>query len=133
LGWHGRGMASVNKTRLHCVNRMGKTHFKPLAARHGRGLLCVNRPLSAIFVASPHTQTSHPSTNVETTDHKLIKSKYFGSIFVFISLILTPPQLNTFRIKYKKMSLVFSHLTSSHGRRNGIVSDEQLKRSVKEH
>ena len=35
--WHGRGMASVNQTRPHCVNQMGKTHSKPLAARHGRG------------------------------------------------------------------------------------------------
>ena len=35
--WHGRGLASVNQTRLHCVNQMGKTHSKPLAARHGRG------------------------------------------------------------------------------------------------
>jgi hypothetical protein len=35
--WHGRGMASMNQTRPHCVNEMGKTHFKPLAARHGRG------------------------------------------------------------------------------------------------
>jgi hypothetical protein len=52
--WHGRGMASVNKTRPHCVIQMGKTHSKPLAARHGRGtawaqqghgMLCVNRPL----------------------------------------------------------------------------------------
>ena len=52
--WHGRGMASVNQTRPHCVNQMGKTHSKPLAARHGResawarhgnGKLCVNRPL----------------------------------------------------------------------------------------
>jgi hypothetical protein len=53
---HGRGMASVNQTRPCCVNQMGKTHSKPLAARHGRGMawawhghgmLCVNRPLSA--------------------------------------------------------------------------------------
>ena len=36
--WHGRGMASVNQTRPHCVNQMGKTHSKPLAARHGRGM-----------------------------------------------------------------------------------------------
>jgi hypothetical protein len=52
--WHGRGMTSVNQTRPHCVNQMGKTHSKPLAARHGRGTawawhghgtLCVNRPL----------------------------------------------------------------------------------------
>jgi len=30
-------MASVNQTRPHCVNQMGKTHSIPLAARHGRG------------------------------------------------------------------------------------------------
>ena len=35
--WHGHGMASVNHTRPHCVNQMGKTHSKPLAARHGMG------------------------------------------------------------------------------------------------
>ena len=27
-------MASVNQTRPHCVNQMGKTNSKPLAARH---------------------------------------------------------------------------------------------------
>ena len=52
--WHGHGMASVNQTRLQCINQMGKTHSKPLAvqhgrstvwARHGHGRLCVNRPL----------------------------------------------------------------------------------------
>jgi hypothetical protein len=51
---HEHGLASVNQTRPHCVNQMGKTHSKPLAARHGRGTafvrhgygkLCVNRPL----------------------------------------------------------------------------------------
>ena len=35
MAW--RGMASVNQTRPHCVNQMGKAHTKPLAARHGRG------------------------------------------------------------------------------------------------
>ena len=30
-------MASVNQTLPHCVNQMGKTHPKPLAARHGKG------------------------------------------------------------------------------------------------
>jgi hypothetical protein len=52
---HGHGMASVNQTRPHCVNKMGKTHSKALAARHGRGkawarhghgMLCENRPLN---------------------------------------------------------------------------------------
>ena len=35
---HGHGMASMNQTRPHCVNQMGMTHSKPLAARHGRGM-----------------------------------------------------------------------------------------------
>ena len=35
--WNGRGMTSVNQTRPHYVNQMGKTHSKPLAARHVRG------------------------------------------------------------------------------------------------
>jgi len=34
--WHGSGMASVNQTRPHCVNQMGKTDSKLLAARHSR-------------------------------------------------------------------------------------------------
>jgi len=33
---HGHGMVFVNQTRSHCVNQMGKTQYKPLAARHGR-------------------------------------------------------------------------------------------------
>jgi hypothetical protein len=33
----GHGMESVNQTRPHCVNQIGKTHTKPLAKRHGRG------------------------------------------------------------------------------------------------
>jgi len=36
--WHGQSMARLNQTRPHCVNQMGKTHSKPLAARHGRGM-----------------------------------------------------------------------------------------------
>ena len=41
--WHGHGMASVNQTRPHWVNQMGKTHYKPLAARHGMGTACYVR------------------------------------------------------------------------------------------
>jgi hypothetical protein len=41
---HGHGTASVNQTRPHCVNQMGKIHSKPLAARHGHGMLCVKDP-----------------------------------------------------------------------------------------
>ena len=56
--WHGHGMENVNQTWPHCVNKMGKTNSKLLAARHGRGtawarhgngMLCVNRPLTSLF------------------------------------------------------------------------------------
>ena len=36
--WHGHGKANVNQTRPPCVNQMGKTQSKHLAARHGRGI-----------------------------------------------------------------------------------------------
>ena len=65
LAW-GHGMASVNQTRPHYVNQIGKTYSKPLAAWHGRGtawarhgndMLCVNRPLhhrgTAVFWPLP--------------------------------------------------------------------------------
>jgi hypothetical protein len=35
VAWHGLEMACVNQTRPHCVNQMGKTQSKPLAAGHG--------------------------------------------------------------------------------------------------
>jgi len=43
--WYGRGMASVNQTRPHCVNQMGKTHSKSFAARHGRGMAWVRHAM----------------------------------------------------------------------------------------
>ena len=64
--WHGHGMASVNQTRPHCVNQMGKTHCKPLAARHGQGtawarhehcMLCVCE--SAFTARSEGVNKSH--------------------------------------------------------------------------
>jgi hypothetical protein len=45
--WSEHGMASVNHTRPHYINQMGKTHSRPLAARHGHGMLCVNQPLGS--------------------------------------------------------------------------------------
>ena len=38
-------MASVNQTRSHCVNQTGKTHSKPLAARHGMGAASARRAM----------------------------------------------------------------------------------------
>ena len=43
--WHWYGMASVNQTRSHCVNQMGKTLSKPLTAWHGRGTAWARRGL----------------------------------------------------------------------------------------
>jgi len=54
--WYGRGMASVNQTRPHCVNQMGKTHSKPLAAQHGRGMLCVNLPIQCTDYKTPQLE-----------------------------------------------------------------------------
>ena len=34
---HGCGMESANQKRPHCVNQVGKTYSKLLAARHDRG------------------------------------------------------------------------------------------------
>jgi hypothetical protein len=48
---HRSGMTCVYQTRPHCVNQMGKTQPRPLAAwhgrrtawaRHGNGMVCVN-------------------------------------------------------------------------------------------
>jgi hypothetical protein len=36
--WLGYDIACVNQTQLYCVNQMGKTQSKPLAAQHGRGM-----------------------------------------------------------------------------------------------
>jgi hypothetical protein len=37
MAWQENGMACVNQTRPQYVNQIGKTQFKPLAERHGRG------------------------------------------------------------------------------------------------
>jgi hypothetical protein len=53
MAWQGNGIICVNQTRSLCVNQMGKTQFKALAERHGRGtagephgngMVCVNPP-----------------------------------------------------------------------------------------
>ena len=74
--WHGHDMASVNHTRPHCVNQMGKTHSKALTvlhgrgtawARHGNGMLCVNRPLVSRNVGSDVTcPTEHFYYSINT-------------------------------------------------------------------
>jgi len=36
-GRNGHGMVCVNQARPHCVNKIGKTQYKPLQTRPGRG------------------------------------------------------------------------------------------------
>jgi len=56
-------MASVNQTRSHCVNQMGKTHSKPLAARRGRGTAWARHAMCE----SPFKSTANwSSCNVRT-------------------------------------------------------------------
>jgi len=73
--WHGRGMASVNQTRPHCVNQMGKAHSKPLAARHGRGMawgrlaMCESTLMLAIFSKALHSLKILGNTRTVTQCH----------------------------------------------------------------
>ena len=56
---HGMGMASVNQTRPHCVNQMGKTHSKPLAARHGRGTAWARHAMCESALRPPERSPTH--------------------------------------------------------------------------
>jgi len=78
-------MASVNQTRPHCVNQMGKTHSKPLAARHGRGMawawhghgmLCVNRPLDCPVSSGCFYRLLTDSTKTWSADREEVRNFY---------------------------------------------------------
>jgi len=80
-------MASVNQTRPHCVNQMGKTYSKPLAARHGRGtawaqhgngMLCVNRPLCCLSFTPVRNFVSHIKNAIEVVSENRVNRRIFG-------------------------------------------------------
>jgi hypothetical protein len=104
---HGRGMARVNQTRPRCVNQMGKTHSKLLAARHGRGtawarhgrgMLCVNPPLKgpapSIFT---YSMKQSPVLLEKLTGSQLIKNfpAFYGTRR-FISAFTSARHLSLF-------------------------------------
>jgi hypothetical protein len=60
-------MASVNQTRPHCLYQIGKTHSKALAARHGRGMQCVNRPLGSLHWNLCSPENCSPVLIIRTT------------------------------------------------------------------
>ena len=115
--WSEHGMASVNQTRPHCVNQVGKTHSKPLAtqhgrgtawARHGHGMLCVNRPLVAFITRYPSfigtfSITISTSLSLYTFYLKLCKQ--------FFQLSLSLPIL--FSLHYAVYFNPFSSLSSA--------------------
>ena len=94
--WYGHDMVSVNQTRPHCVNQMGKTHSKPLAARHGmagerhgHGMLMYESAFRVtccyrLFLPSLYSVTllikasvkrNHFSTNISG-----VKGRHFGNM-----------------------------------------------------
>jgi hypothetical protein len=65
---HGHGMSSVNQTRPRCINPIGKTRSKLLAARRGRGMgtacyVLINLKKSTATLAHPF---GHRSTGKST-------------------------------------------------------------------
>ena len=65
-------MASVNQTRPHCVNQMGKTHSKHLAARHGRGTAWARHFMCESALTGPNAQYK-PSQNFTTAMLKFLE------------------------------------------------------------
>jgi hypothetical protein len=65
----GRGMACLNQTRPHCVNQMGKTQSKPLAALHGKGTAWARHGMCELaltvrrknFTPPPHSHYKNPT------------------------------------------------------------------------
>ena len=83
--WHGHGMASVNQTRPHCVNQMGKTHSKPLAAGHGRGTAWARHAMSesaliGICAFEPARQETLIELNCCSIKMKFTLSLFFNEL-----------------------------------------------------
>ena len=84
--WSEHGMASVNQTRPHCVNQMGKTHSKPLAARHAVCESAFNVPRGRKALGE---NCSHILKNVPvywrffypTTTERIIPTSRFNPLF----------------------------------------------------
>jgi hypothetical protein len=59
--WSEHGMASVNQTWPHCVNQMGKTHSKPLAAWHGMVMAWAWHAMCESANSDPHPASTSPN------------------------------------------------------------------------
>ena len=72
-------MAGVNHTRPHCVNQMGKTHSKPLAARHGRGTAWTRHAMCESAFRIFKKKNSLSTRNVDNFMTSVQKQKLFAS------------------------------------------------------
>jgi hypothetical protein len=61
VAWHRRGTAYVNQTRPPCVNQMGKTISKPLAARQCRGTAWKRHGMCDLALKSYRTYSATPT------------------------------------------------------------------------
>ena len=91
--WHGHGMASVNRTRPHCVNQMGKTHSKPLAHDmagygHGCGMLCVNESVFRRRSFATHILSLSFPDQISATSSPAVRAEnhmgYFSATFALL-------------------------------------------------
>jgi hypothetical protein len=81
---HGHGMANVNLTLPHCVNQMGKTQSKRLAARHVKGTVWTRHAMCELaftmFTAGHHLSLPWTTLILSTPFHPVLRG----------SLILSP-------------------------------------------
>ena len=61
-------MGSVNQARPQCVNQMGKTHSKPLAARHGRGTAWARHAMCELALKSRSELQGYVESGSGSTD-----------------------------------------------------------------
>ena len=94
----GHGMTSVNQTRPHCVNQMGKTHSKPLAARHGRGTAWARRVMCELAFTEYSYFLAHSRSHRKMFHVVPSKPELY---------VMTMCQLSTGSLVYQNLSVPF--------------------------
>ena len=90
--WSEHGMASVNQTQRHCVNQIGKTHSKPLAARHGRGTTWARHAMCESALIGSEVMT-FPVTIFTSLFEYLYATREYEKIATFICIHYRPVRL----------------------------------------
>jgi hypothetical protein len=138
-------MASVNQTWPHCIYQVGKTHSKPLAERHSRGMAWTRHVIcESAFIVSPvgclaipyFCTSSHKrySFQKKVTKHKMCvlifsttfvlntsyskknSTRYYHKCKVPIILNRIERNLNFLKQIYEKYSTIKFHENPSSGR-----------------